>query len=72
MALDPGSLLLAEMEPGTIYQVSYTNSEGRALTVVAEFAGSQTSLSYLSGTMAIDQSAITNVVASAGPVTDPA
>jgi hypothetical protein len=63
------------MVPGTIYQVSYTGSDGKALTVVAKHVATvglkQLRLLHADGTGTIDQGAVVSGATSLGPIGKP-
>ena len=66
------AVTVGQMVPGTVYQVSYTGSDGRALTAVVKHAltvsTTQLRLLTLDGTITIDQSKISAVATSAAVV----
>jgi hypothetical protein len=63
---------IGQMVPGTIYQVSYTGSDGRALTCIARHVVTPNAtvirLDIKGGTMTIDQAATATVATTAAAV----
>lgn len=66
------TITIGQMVPGTIYQVSYTGSDGRALTCIARHVVTPTAvvirLDNKGGTMTIDQLATASVATTASAV----
>lgn len=66
------AVTVGQMVPGTIYQVNYVGSDGRALTAVVKHAltvaATQLRLLTLDGTITIDQPKVSAVATSAAVV----
>lgn len=63
------------MVPGTVYQVSYTGSDKKALTVTAKhvstIGATQLRLQHADGMGTIDQAAVGGVVTTLSPIDKP-
>lgn len=68
-------VLIPAMVPGTVYQVAYTGSDKKALTVVAKHVATvgatQLRLQHADGMGTIDQAAVGTVVTTVSPIGKP-